>query len=82
MPGTGDSGQQLGVATCGCASEMRRVCDLCDGPSRRFVACSLTCLNRHLAVRGAIDMKIAGDEGGTFVGTRISTGIVVYLGRR
>ena len=34
---------------CGCASEMRRVCDLCDGASARFVACSLTCLDRHLA---------------------------------
>lgn len=37
------------IASCGCASEMRRVCDLCDGASARFVACSLTCLDRHLA---------------------------------
>src|SRR5712671_2279730 len=49
MAGTGDSGQKLGVVTCGCASEMHRVCDLCDGASGRFVACSLTCLDRHLA---------------------------------
>jgi hypothetical protein len=48
MASTGDSGQKLEVTTCGCASEMRRVCDLCDGASGRFVACSLTCLDRHL----------------------------------
>ena len=44
-----ESGRQLGVATCGCTSVMRRVCDLCEGSSGTFVACSLTCLDRHLA---------------------------------
>ncbi|HET6280378.1 MAG TPA: hypothetical protein VFH73_05415, partial [Polyangia bacterium] len=49
MADTGESDQQLAVTTCGCASEMRRVCDLCDGSDGMFVACSLTCLTRHLA---------------------------------
>jgi len=28
---------------------MRRVCDLCAGAGGMVVACSLTCLDRHLA---------------------------------
>jgi len=51
MAGGKDSSQQLGVATCGCASAMRRVCDLCDGATGAFVTCSLCCLARHLTDR-------------------------------
>ena len=39
-------------------------------------------LNSRLAVRAAIDLKIAGDDGSTYLGTRFSTGLVVKLGRR
>jgi len=38
-------------------------------------------LSRHAAARAAFDVKISGDDGKTFVGTRFSTGIVVKLGR-
>ena len=44
-----DSDQQRQVVTCGCVSEMRRVCDLCASAGGMVVACSLTCLDRHLA---------------------------------
>src|SRR5260370_22276710 len=47
--GMGDSDKQRPVVTCGCASEMRRVCDLCAGAGEMVVACSPTCLDRHLA---------------------------------
>src|SRR5260370_39936734 len=47
--GMGDSDTQRPVVTCGCASEMRRVCDLCASAGEMVVACSLTCLDRHLA---------------------------------
>jgi hypothetical protein len=49
--------QQVRVDTCGCASEMRRVCDLCAGDDGMFAACSLACLGRHLAE------KHGGDAG-------------------
>jgi hypothetical protein len=51
MAGLGDSNEQRLVVSCGCASKMRRVCDLCAGAgaAETVVACSLTCLDRHLA---------------------------------
>ncbi|MEA2696585.1 MAG: hypothetical protein QOI66_856 [Myxococcales bacterium] len=49
--------QQVRVDTCGCASEMRRVCDLCAGDEGMFAACSLACLGRHLSE------KHGGDAG-------------------
>jgi hypothetical protein len=57
MADMGNSDQQRQVVTCGCASEMRRVCDLCAGAGAMVVACSLTCLDRHLA------NEHGGDEG-------------------
>lgn len=44
-----DSDEQPRLTTCGCASVMRRVCDLCGSAGGTVVACSLTCLDRHLA---------------------------------
>lgn len=49
MASAGDVSQEVPVATCGCSSEMHRVCDLCDVTVGAFVACSLVCLERHLA---------------------------------
>ncbi|HEX3697909.1 MAG TPA: hypothetical protein VH374_21225 [Polyangia bacterium] len=57
MAGKEGSGQQVPIANCGCASQMRRVCDLCPGTGGTFVACSLTCLAGHLA------SKHGGDGG-------------------
>jgi hypothetical protein len=37
-------------------------------------------LNRHVAIRVAGDVKVAGDDGSTYVGGRISTGVVFLLG--
>jgi hypothetical protein len=51
---------------------MHRVCDLCDGSDGMFVACSLTCLDRHLAG------KHGGDEA---AGTSTETRAQRYLGR-
>jgi hypothetical protein len=50
LVGTAESAPQRRVATCGCASEMRRVCDLCagDGTGAIVAACSQACLDRHL----------------------------------
>ena len=39
-------------------------------------------LGRRAAVRAAFDVKISGDDGSTYIGTRLSTGIVVKLGRQ
>jgi hypothetical protein len=39
-------------------------------------------LGSHAAIRAAFDVKISGDDGSTYVGTRFSTGLVVRLGRR
>jgi hypothetical protein len=41
--------QQVQVPTCGCETEMRRVCDVCTGAGGMYVACSLACLDHHLA---------------------------------
>ena len=61
-PGKSDAGQRR-VANCGCAAEMRRVCDLCAGGGEMFVACSLRCLERHLARRhGDDDAARTGTE--------------------
>ena len=49
MADMGDSEQERHVVTCGCASEMRRVCDLCAGAGAMVAACSMICLDRHLA---------------------------------
>ena len=34
---------------CGCAARPRRVCDVCEAEGSSFLACSLACLERHLA---------------------------------
>jgi hypothetical protein len=44
------------IETCGCLAPPRRRCDLCDGQRHHFVACSLRCLDAHLAAAH-------GDEG-------------------
>jgi len=49
LTASGNSAQQRRIVTCGCASDMRRVCDLCAGAGTMVVACSLACLDRHLA---------------------------------
>jgi hypothetical protein len=41
---------------------MRRVCDLCAGAGAMVVACSLTCLDRHLADKHGDDGARAGSE--------------------
>jgi hypothetical protein len=33
-------------------------------------------------VRAGFDVKIAGDEGGIFIGTRFSVGLVFLLGQK
>jgi hypothetical protein len=38
-------------------------------------------ISSHAAVRAAFDIKVSGDEG-VYVGSRFSTGVVIYLGRR
>jgi hypothetical protein len=58
VAGIGDSDQERQVATCGCASEMRRVCDLCAGAGGTVVACSLACLDRHLADKHGADASV------------------------
>jgi hypothetical protein len=60
--GTEDPGQDVQVATCGCAAEIHRVCDLCVPAGGMFVACSLICLDRHLA-----------DKHGSAAGARAGT---------
>jgi hypothetical protein len=57
MAGMADSELQRRVVTCGCASEMRRVCDLCAAAGAMVVACSLTCLERHLADKHGADPR-------------------------
>ena len=57
MAGREDSDEQRRVVTCGCSSEMHRICDVCAGPGGVFVACSLACLDRHLTD------KHRGDDG-------------------
>jgi hypothetical protein len=39
-------------------------------------------VSRRLAVRTAADVKISGDDSKTFVGTRLSVGVVVLLGQQ
>jgi len=39
-------------------------------------------LGRHMGLRAGFDVKISGDDGSTFVGTRFSTGLVIQLGRK
>jgi len=39
-------------------------------------------LSRRAAVRAGFDVKIAGDEGGIFIGTRFSVGLVFLLGQK
>ena len=39
-------------------------------------------LARHFAVRLAADLKISGDDGKTFIGSRVSAGGVITFGRR
>ena len=39
-------------------------------------------LSRRAALRAGFDLKISGDEGGTFIGTRISVGLVILLGQQ
>jgi len=39
-------------------------------------------LSRRTAVRAGFDLKISGDEGGTFIGTRLSVGMVILLGEK
>ena len=51
------SEQQRRVITCGCASDLRRVCDLCVGSGTMVVACSQACLDRHLADKHRDDAR-------------------------
>ena len=37
-------------------------------------------LNTHVAIRVAGDVKVSGDDGSTYVGRRLSTGVVFLLG--
>ncbi len=39
-------------------------------------------LGKHTALRAGFDVKISGDDGSTYVGTRFSTGLVIQLGRK
>jgi hypothetical protein len=39
-------------------------------------------LSRRAALRAGFDVKIAGDEGGIFIGTRLSVGLVYLIGQR
>lgn len=39
-------------------------------------------LGRRAAVRAAFDVKISGDDGSTYIGSRFSTGLVIKLGRQ
>lgn len=39
-------------------------------------------VSSRTAVRAGFDVKISGDEGGTFIGTRLSVGLVFLLGRQ
>ena len=39
-------------------------------------------LTRRVAIRVAGDVKVSGDDGSTYVGRRISTGVVFLLGRQ
>lgn len=45
------------IASCGCASEMRRACDLCADAGALLVACSLACLDRHLLAEHGADPR-------------------------
>jgi hypothetical protein len=39
-------------------------------------------VGRNVALRAAFDVKISGDDGSTYIGTRFSTGVVIQLGRK
>jgi hypothetical protein len=39
-------------------------------------------LSRRAAVRAGFDLKISGDDGSTYVGTRLSVGLVILLGQQ
>jgi hypothetical protein len=39
-------------------------------------------LSRRAAVRAGFDPKISGDDGSTYVGTRLSVGLVILLGQQ
>jgi hypothetical protein len=39
-------------------------------------------LSRRSAVRAGFDVKISGDDGSTYVGTRLSVGLVILLGQQ
>ena len=39
-------------------------------------------VGRHVALRAGFDIKISGDDGSTYVGSRFSTGVVILLGRQ
>jgi len=39
-------------------------------------------LSRRAAVRAGFDLKISGDDGKTFYGTRLSAGLVIMLGQQ
>jgi len=39
-------------------------------------------LSRRAAVRAGFDLKISGDDGKTFYGTRFSVGLVILLGQQ
>jgi hypothetical protein len=57
LAATAKSDQQRRIVTCGCATEMRRVCDLCAGTAATVVACSQACLDRHLANKHGDDAR-------------------------
>ena len=38
-------------------------------------------ISRRLTARAAADVKFAGDDGSTYIGTRLSFGLVYLLGR-
>jgi len=60
---TGDSDARRVVAGCGCAIEMRRICDVCAAAGEMVLVCSLTCLDRHLTDRhGDTDVACASSE--------------------
>jgi hypothetical protein len=50
-----EDGQNVRARTCGCSSELRRLCDQCDVSQGVFAACSLACLNKHLAAAHALE---------------------------
>jgi hypothetical protein len=38
-------------------------------------------ISRNLAARAAFDLKFAGDDGSTYIATRLSFGLVYVIGR-